>query len=297
MTRKSIAAVVFALAASRASAQDALPQAPPPAPVPAQQPGPPPPATMPDAAASASALSRDKIQRIYLIRQYEALLTNAVKTGANSLAGMLNLADPTSLFVTGNARARGFELDGYGIIFDVDVPTMMQSVLWSAQTMQRQQELDKWREMSQNPDTPDGMRRVAQGEVRRLQRLLANQPGASGVPAGLAVAQTTDTPATMIHDGSRVLPASPDPRSPDEMYTDVIKNALIDAMLSFGPVLRLGDGEWLTVAARATTPAVSNQLDDASSILIRIKGADLAAFMSGKLSRDAVLNKLEIKEG
>ena len=89
----------------------------------------------------------------------------------------------------------------------------------------------------------------------------------------------------------------PDPRSPDEMYTDVIKNALIEAILSFGPVLRLGDDEWLTVAARAATPAVPNQLDDSSSILIRIKGADLAAFMAGKLSRDEVLKKIEIKEG
>ena len=79
--------------------------------------------------------------------------------------------------------------------------------------------------------------------------------------------------------------------------TDVIKNALIDAMLSFGPVLRLGDDEWLTVAARATTPALSNQLDDSSSILIRVKGADLTAFIAGKLSRESVLKKIEIKEG
>jgi hypothetical protein len=81
------------------------------------------------------------------------------------------------------------------------------------------------------------------------------------------------------------------------MYTEVIKNALIEAMLSFGPTLRLGDDEWLTVAARASTPAVANQLDDSSSLVIRIKGADLTAFLTGKLSREEVQKRVEIKEG
>ena len=51
------------------------------------------------------------------------------------------------------------------------------------------------------------------------------------------------------------------------------------------------------MAARATTQPIPNQLDDSSSIVIRVKGADLTAFLTGKLSRDAVLKKIEIKEG
>ena len=64
MTRTSLAAVAFVLASSGAHAQETLPQTAPPAP--GQQSG---------------AISRDKLQRIYLIRQYETVLTNAVKTG------------------------------------------------------------------------------------------------------------------------------------------------------------------------------------------------------------------------
>ena len=279
MTRTSFAAVAFVLAASGAHAQEALPQtAPSSPPVPGQ----------PQASA---AISRDKLQRIYLIRQYETVLTNAVKTGANSLAQNLKLADPTSLFVTGNARARGFELDGYGVVFDVDVPTMMQSVVWSAQTLQRQQEIDKLNDILNDPRTTDAMRRMAMVELRNMQRLTA------GPQQGMAMATPASNGTVRAADAPDVIAPVVDTRSPDQMYTDVIKNALIDAMLSFGPALRLADDEWLTVAARATSPGPSTQLDDSSSILIRIKGADLTAFITGKITRDAVQQKIEIKEG
>jgi hypothetical protein len=288
VTRTSFAAVAFVLAASGAQAQETLPQTARP--------------TQPPAGSPAS-MSPEKIQRIYLIRQYETVLTNAVKTGANSLANTMKLADPTSMFVAGNARARGFELDGYGIMFDVDVPTMLQSVVWSSQMLQRQQDIDKLNEIIADPRTPENTRRMAESERRRYDRM--NQQALPGVPTplaavpqGLAVAQTTDAPAGANATLREAAAApAPDPRTPDEMYTDVIRGALIEAMLSFGPALRLADDEWLTVAARATAPGVSNQLDDSSSILIRIKGVDLTAFISGKISRDAVLKKIEIKEG
>ncbi len=35
------------------------------------------------------------------------------------------------MLLGGDARARGFRLDGFGIFFDVDVPAMRQSVVWS----------------------------------------------------------------------------------------------------------------------------------------------------------------------
>jgi hypothetical protein len=259
------------------------------APAVAQAPAAPPPQPAPSA--PGSQISRERLNRIYLIRQLESVLTNAVKTGATSLANQLKLVDPTSLFVTGSARARGFELDGYGVVFDVDVPTMMQSVLWSAQVVQRQQEMDRIRDIIADPRTPDGMRRIAQQELGRLQRLTNNL---QAIPAMPVQPIANPRPGEII---AAVAPDLPDPRTADEMYTDTIKSALIEAMLSFGPVLRLGDDEWLTIAARAATPAVQNQLDDSSSIVIRIKGADLAAYMAKQLSREDVLKKIEIKEG
>ena len=263
-------------------------------------------------APTSAAISREKVQRIYHIRQIEGMLTNAVKAGAASLANQLKLSEPNSLFVTGTARTRGFELEGYGVFFDVDVPTMMQSVLWSTQVLQQQQYVDLLRRRLSDPTLDDKARRMADFELRRVQRAMANgqivqvpvvSPGAVGAvpqPAaqGTVVAQTTDVPpAPATADVAPVAPP-PDPRSPDELYTEAIKGALIDAMLSYGNALQLGDNEWLTIAARATSQGPAGQgLDDSSSILIRIQGSDLSAFLKGKMSREEVMKKIEIKEG
>jgi hypothetical protein len=106
-------------------------------------------------------------------------------------------------------------------------------------------------------------------------------------PAGTVVAQTTDATAV----------APPvDTRNPDEMYSDAIKKALMDAMLNHSSGLMLGDGEWLVVAARDNGPTDPGSINNRSGILLRIRGADLAAFRAGKLNRDEVLKKIELLE-
>src|SRR5215207_7191668 len=58
------------------------------------------------------------------IKTLEALLTMAVKSGADKLALQMRASEPGSLFVTDTGRTRGFDLHGYGVFFDVDVPMM-----------------------------------------------------------------------------------------------------------------------------------------------------------------------------
>lgn len=309
MKRLSLVTAVLVLGASAARAQEALPQAPTGAPAPSVAAPSPAASTAP----ASGAIPREKLQRIYHIRQIEGMLTNAVKAGAASLANQLKLSEPNSLFVTGTARTRGFELEGYGVFFDVDVPTMMQSVLWSTQVLQQQQYVDLLRRRLSDPTLDDRARRMADFELRRVQRAMASgqivqvpvvTPGGVGAvpqPAaqGTVVAQTTDLPPApaAVADVAPVAPPS-DPRSPDELYTEAIKGALIDAMLSYGNALQLGDNEWLTIAARATSQGPAGQgLDDSSSILIRIQGSDLSAFLKGRMSREEVMKKIEIKEG
>ncbi len=38
-------------------------------------------------------------------------------------------------------RARGFVLDGYGVFFDVEIPDMNQSVIWSMMNVQRDRQV------------------------------------------------------------------------------------------------------------------------------------------------------------
>lgn len=285
MKRTSIIAAALFLGASGARAQD-------PSQTLTREVRPPSQAAQPPSAAPA--IAPEKLQRIYHIRQFEGLLTNAVKVGAGSLAARLH-AEPNSLFVTSNARTRGFELEGYGVFFAVDVPTIMPSVLWSTQVLQRQmQDVAQLRDAVADPKTPAGMRRLAELDLRRLERSLGLQPSVAtpmnqSAPQGVAIAAAAEGVATVD--------AIPDSRDPNEIYTDAIKDKLIDAMLVYGGALRLDDSEWLTVAARATSDALPGQLDDSSSIVLRLKGADLNAYIMKKLSRDEVVKKIEVKEG
>jgi hypothetical protein len=109
-------------------------------------------------------------------------------------------------------------------------------------------------------------------------------------PVGAATADSTLMPAPAPA-------AAPDPRDPNELYTEAVKTSLIDAMLKYSVGLRLGADEWLTVAARdAYGPPTPGQVDDASTIIIRIKGSDLTAFHGNKLTREEVLKRVEVKE-
>jgi hypothetical protein len=283
------------LAATGARAQETQPPPPP-------QPA----ATAPSANAAQAAPGAPtpgpNLQRIYHIRQLEGMLTNAVKAGAASLASQLKIGEPNSLFVTGNARTRGFELEGYGVFFDVDVPTMMQSVLWSTQMLQQQQYVDFLRRQLSDPTLDDKTRRMADFEMRRVVRAM-NNGQVVPIPNPQAPQAVSQGLVRAADDSSAVAPvapvaAPPDPRSPDELYTETIKGALIDAMLSYAAsALQLREEEWLIIAARATSQGAPGQLDDSSSIVIRVKGSDLSDFLKGKITRDAVVKKIEIKEG
>lgn len=229
------------------------------------------------------------------IKTLEAVLTMAVKNGADKLALQMRASEPGSLFVIDTGRTRGFDLQGYGVFFDVDVPMMKQSVIWSTRQLTQQDtrvSLENY--IATQPAGP--ARDFAMRELRRMQQQGVRQPSPPSLVTPVAssnvvAAQTLDAPFAAAS-----APA-PDPRDPNELYTEAVKTSLIDAMLKHSLGLKLGGDEWLTVAARdAQGPLTPGEVDDASTIVIRIKGSDLAAFHSGKLTREEVLKKVEIKE-
>lgn len=254
------------------------------------------------------------------IRAMEALLTNALQKGAQDLALRMQVNEPGSRFVAGTGRARGFALEGYGVFFDVDVPGMKQSLVWSAELLRQMQQAEYLRQfIASNPDS--NARQFAMGELSRLERQLngARLPQAlaaapQAAPPDRALAQavnetTIAMPAALADrpsapgSGATDLAAAPaagrraDLRDPNELYTDAVKNALIDAMLKYSAFLKIGADEWLTVAARDSEgPSIAGQIDEASTIVIRIKGSDLSAFQSNRLTRDEVLKKVQVKE-
>jgi hypothetical protein len=262
------------------------------------------------------------------IQMMEIALTRALQTGARELAQLLKMNEPNSAFVTGTGRARGFILDGYGIFFDVDVPGMKQSVLWSSQMSQLAQEHQQAARAVSEMRPDDPRRPLMLKQVRQIEGLMtAAQAGMVLVPPAPAPTAPTQfiqpnrviaTEATLPVAESVAMPAAaapaaappvaadaavpgerpmPEVRDPNELYTESVKKALINAMLEYSKLLKIADTERLTVAASDSDgPQAPNQLDDTSRILISIRGADLAAFQAGKLTRDEMLKRVEVKE-
>ena len=265
------------------------------------------------------------------IRMMESVLTQALQKGAQDLARLLRVNQPNSAFVTGTGRARGFVLEGYGMLFDVDVPGMRQSVVWSEQMVQLMQDRERAAQDLARLSPADPLRKVAEMQYRTIERLIATaqtgqvlipspapptqlaQPGTvnaqniSGVSETVITNAPANAAANASADVARVMAAAAPPpsaasssvvaRDPNELYTESVKNALIDAMLKYSAFLKIGDTEWLTVAASDSEgPPVQGQLDDTSRLVIRVKGADLTAFQAGKLTRDEVLKKVEVRE-
>lgn len=236
------------------------------------------------------------------IKMMEGVLTNAVRNGAETLARQMQFTEPGSLIVTGTARARGYMLDGYGFFFVVDVPMMKQSVVWSRQVLLREQEREFLRQIvANNPDGP--ARREAETRLRSLERR-DGSPSAGVAPVaqpapGMAAAQTVPDTATAQPAANAADPAHPsaDARDPNERYTEAVRNALVDAMLKYSAALKVGPDEWLTVAAQDSEgPLTPGEVYDASTLVLRVKGSDLLAFQSSKITRDEVLKKVEVRE-
>jgi hypothetical protein len=247
-------------------------------------------------------------ERVNEVKVMENIFANAVGQGAAQLARDMQATDagviPGSVIVS-PAHARGIALDGYGVLFDVDVPLMNMSVVWTRRQMLVQTLKDQITEAGRirQRATPEAQQQLdarIQMLTSQLSMLASSSPAAAPTPSlAVPVSNGDQPPAGTIvaatTDATAVAPPV-DTRNPDEMYSDAIKKALMDAMINHSAGLMLGDGEWLVVAARDNGPTDPGSINNRSGILLRISGTDLAAFRAGKLSRDEVLKKIELLE-
>ena len=245
------------------------------------------------AVAPAQTRSPDVQRRRDQIQLMEGVLSRAVRLGAEQVNRRMQLLDPTMTVITGQARARGFVLEGYGVFFDVEVPTMSASAVWSMITVQRDVQvansLDSLRRALEA--MPDGPKvQEAQQALQRVARQVGPipQPQAPPVP-GAGVTQAS----ALV----QALPEAQEPMDdPDRQYTDAVKASLIDAMLDHSLSMDLAPDEWLTVAARQSEgPLGSNQLFDVSTIVLRVKGSDLAVYAADRTKRAEVRQKVDVR--
>ena len=258
----------------------------------------------PAAAQPATARADNLRHQIYLM---EGALARAVNFGAAALNQEIRAVMPDMLVLAGESTARGFHLDGYGVFFDVEVPVLRQSMMWSLRTMLDQDQqgaTEALTALRRVVATTSGQERAsAEAALRRLEAQIRPFGTAKRGPDAAAgmVTAAGDPPA--------VAPEAARPRvnplllnDPNKAYTDAVVKALIDAMVDYSlpMVTSMQEDEVLTVAARDNerrdSLAPPNPYEEVSTVMLRIKGSDLAEYRAGKIDRDEARKRVQVQE-
>ena len=238
-------------------------------------------------------------QQRYEIGQMERVLEGAIEHGVAVTRDRVQAITQVQadLMVSDNAHARGFRLEGYGVFFDVIVPSFLTTLTWIQRTLdQNDLGLDSALRTLQTHIKTSGDPNLEQA-LKRVE--LQVNPGALGraEPAGISGARTVTGSAASTNADAGAAADDPVLADPNEAYRTEVIQALKDAMLSHSSALGIGPSEWLTIAAKGNDdrPRLAPADSDARTRIIRLKGSDLADFLAGKLSREEALQRIEVK--
>jgi hypothetical protein len=125
-----------------------------------------------------------QIQARQQIAVFEAALENAVRYGAQMLDQRLQATSAANMVMfAGIPRARGFRLDEYGVMFDVEFPSMRRSMVWSLQELERANVGSNAVRASQAADAPQP-RDIYQNEIAdALMNVILDYTGSVGIAA------------------------------------------------------------------------------------------------------------------
>lgn len=271
----------------------------------------------------------DPVELRHQIYVMEGALSRAVEFGAQQLNRELRTVAPDMFLLAGEAQARGVYLDEYGVFFDVEVPMLRESMMWSLRMMLEQDDattkaaVADLRRHVQSVSDPAARASLEQA-LRRLETqalpitniprqnmdLGAKAPIAPSVvlPSGGATGVSAVSPAPVAPpQAAPAVPpqaeSTPQPawlQDPNRAYSESVVRALIDAMLDFSAPMRLRTDEWLTVAARDNarrdTLAPQDPYEEIVTVVLRIKGADLQEYRAGTIDKAEARKRVKVGE-
>jgi hypothetical protein len=258
----------------------------------------------------------DRSELRHQIYVMEGALSRAVEFGAQRLNRELRTVAPEMFLLAGDAQARGVYLEGYGIFFDVAVPMLRQSMMWSLRMMLQQDDAGTKRAIAD-------LRRHIQTETdparrQNLEAAMARLEAQATPFANTRPAPTVTLPSPGVSSAAMVRPDAPAPSAqpadqgaPDAMdspwlvdtnqrYTEEVQRALIDAMIDFSAPMNIGSDEWLTVAARDNerrdTLAPQDPYEEVVTVLLRIKGSDLQEYRARRIDKVEARKRVRVGE-
>jgi hypothetical protein len=254
---------------------------------------------------TAARAEADQKHSRYQIGQMERVLEGAVEHGATMMRDRLQAVVPPAqaqLLIQENAHARGFRLDGYGVFFDVIVPSLDGSLTWTLQTLDQNdlglQSAFAVLKTRIDPTDIDMQQALKRLELQMGPAAFAGLTApAPPLPGGTGARNATGSASAVAEQQTAPVPQPVDPilENPNEVWRAEVIQALIDAMLDYSSPLGIGADEWLTVAARRNEerPRLAPADSSAQSVVIRARGADLAAFRAGQISREEVVKRVD----
>ena len=245
----------------------------------------------------------------------EGALARAVDYGAKQLNREILAVMPGVFMLEGEARARGVHLDGYGVFFDVRVPMMRQSMVWSLRMMldndgaANQAAINELRRSMQGVTDPN-TRASMEKAVRQLERQVPTTAARSPQVAPGMVVSEPSSPAVGAQTATGLAnprPAAPMPppdsvwaKDPNRAYTEAVTRALVDAMIDYSTPMNIPGEQWLTVAARddegRDSLAPQDPLEEVVTMIYRIKGSDLQLYRLGRIDRDEVRKRVQMTQ-
>ncbi len=245
-----------------------------------------------------AAQARRAAEQRYQIGQMERLLEGAVEHGVTVIRDHLHAlaqVQPDTL-VSDNAHARGFRLEGYGIFFDVVVPSFETSWTIALRTLDQTdlglesaiRRLQSHIQTSGDPDLVQALKRL-ELQVNPSLVTRASAPAAGARTVTAAAASVPGDPPQPAED--------PILADPNEAYRTEVTQALKDAMLSHSSSLGIAPTEWLTIAAKGNDdrPRLAPADSDARTRILRMRGSDLAEFLAGRITREEALKRIEVR--
>jgi len=240
----------------------------------------------------------------YQIGVMERILEEAVQHGADKTRERIqSVLPPADMLLVTSAQVRGFRLEGYGVFFDVEVPTLDTSLPLSFRMLDQtglglDSALQTFRQVAQKSNDVNLDQALRRIELQ-LGPVAVTPPDTAGarIVSGSA-ATTNDAPQTRARTDS--VPVISVESYLNEIHSTLrteVRDALIDAMLDHGRGLDVAPNEWLQVAARRddARPRLGPVDADVETMSIRVRGADLTEFLGGKISREEAIKRIELK--
>ena len=210
----------------------------------------------------------EQVRRHEQINLFEGTLERAVTNAARRVAKDVqeHTSNAAADFATTDAHAKGFILDGYGVFVYVEIPSLDLNLTVGLM-------LDQLDRPQQRADAEPG-KPVSDRSDR---------------------AETKVDPVPVIPKTAR--DALKSVMDTGEKYRNEVKLQLTDAMLDFSKNLELKPDEWLSVAARGSDGALTpGEILRLTTVVLRVKGSDLADYFAGRLTRDEARAKVEVRQ-